>query len=117
MAVLREHGIDWSGARPKGLEAVRDQPWDFIITVCDRARETCPLFPGQPIFAHWGIPDPDAAQGDEFRRRQALKDTFQYLSRRIDLMLALPFESLEQRAAEERLRAIGLGEQDVEVQG
>ena len=113
--ILREHGIDWSGARPKGMEAVQDQRWDFIITVCDRARETCPPFPGQPIFAHWGIPDPDAVLGDEFQRRQAFKDTLRYLSRRIDLMLALPFESLARRAAEERLRAIGMGEQSADV--
>jgi protein-tyrosine-phosphatase len=55
--VLREHGIQWSGARPKGLEAVLDQPWDFVITVCDRARETCPSFPGGLWFTIRGTWD------------------------------------------------------------
>jgi protein-tyrosine-phosphatase len=52
--VLNAHEIAWSDKRPKPVSAVPGEPWDFVITVCDKARETCPTFPGQPIFAHWG---------------------------------------------------------------
>jgi protein-tyrosine-phosphatase len=104
---LAGFGIDWRGRQPKSIDAVLDQPWNFVITVCDRARESCPAFPGQPVFAHWGMPDP-ADIDDPGRRQQAFRDTATYLGRRIDLLLALPFESLERRALEERLRRIGL---------
>ena len=59
VTVLREYGIDWTGRHPKTVETVLDQTgWDFVITVCDRARESCPTIPGRPVFAHWGMPDP-----------------------------------------------------------
>ena len=102
IAVLREYGIDWSAARPKGLDAVADRPWDLVITVCDRVKEDCPTFPGKPVFAHWGVPDPAAISEDE-PRRVAFRDAVQFLSRRIDLLLALPIERLERRALELRL--------------
>lgn len=105
--VLLEQGIDWSDKRPRPVSSVAGEPWDFVITVCDRARESCPAFPGQPSFAHWGIADPTEASGDEHQRRRAFREALTYLSRRIDLMLALPFESLARRAAEDRLTAIG----------
>jgi arsenate reductase len=106
VSVLREFGIDWSGHTPKGIDAVIDEPCDLIITVCDRARETCPVFPSRPTFAHWGMPDPAAVAGSEDARVQAFRDTIQYLSRRIDLLLALPVERLERMALELRVRAI-----------
>ena len=67
VAALREYAIDWSHATPQGLEEVADREWDLIITVCDRARENCPTFPGRPVFAHWGMEDP-AEAGDESRQ-------------------------------------------------
>jgi arsenate reductase len=105
--VLAEHGIDWSAARPKAIEAVAQEPWDFVITVCDKAQEACPTFPGRPVTAHWGVPDPAAVVGDDARRRRAFHAAAQVLGHRIDLMLALPFEQLEALALEQRLRAIG----------
>ena len=104
--VLREFNIDWSGREPKGIDAVMADDWDLIITVCDQAREACPTFPGRPAFAHWGMPDPAAVVGSEDARRQAFRDTVHYLSRRIDLLLALPVEKLERLALEQRVRAI-----------
>jgi arsenate reductase len=104
--VLREFGIDWSQRAPKGFDAVSDQQWDLIITVCDQAREACPTFPGQPAFAHWGMSDPAAVVGPDETRRQAFRDTVHYLSRRIDLLLALPVEKLERLALEQQARAI-----------
>ena len=106
VATLREFGIEWSGHAPKGIDAVIGKPWDLIITVCDRAKEACPVFPSRPAFAHWGMPDPAAVAGSEDARLQAFRDTVHYLSRRIDLLLALPVEKLERMALELRVRAI-----------
>lgn len=107
METLAERGIDWSAARPKAIEAVADERWDLIITVCDKAQEACPAFPGRPITAHWGVPDPAAVVGDDATRRRAFQSAAHLLGHRIDLMLALPFEQLEALALEQRLRAIG----------
>ena len=106
VSVLREFGIDWSGRTPKGIDAVIAEPWDLIITVCDRARESCPVFPSRPALAHWGMPDPAAVVGSEDARLLAFRDTVHHLSRRIDLLLALPVEKLERMALELRVRAI-----------
>ena len=104
---LREHGISWAGHAPRGLDGLEHEPWDFVVTVCDRAKEACPIFPGQPILAHWGMPDPAEVDGDGVTKRAAFRDAFVLLSRRIDLLLALPLEKLEQLALESRVRAIG----------
>jgi arsenate reductase len=103
--ILREHGVDWGGHRPKSIDEIQGEPWDLVITVCDQAKESCPIFPGHPAFAHWGMPDP-AAVADDAARRRAFRDTHQVLSRRIDLLLALPVETLAQRALELRVNAI-----------
>lgn len=107
LEILREYGVPWKGHAPRGLDGLDPQPWDFVITVCDRAKEACPIFPGQPVLAHWGMPDPAEVEGDEGARRTAFRDAFLLLSRRIDLLLALPFEKLERLALEARVRAIG----------
>ena len=105
--VLRDHGIKWEAKKPKSVDAVRGGDWDFVVTVCDRAKEACPTFPGQPVFAHWGLPDPVDVNGTHEQRLRAFQDPVHQLSRRIDLMLALPFEKLERRALEARMQAIG----------
>lgn len=107
LAALREAGVEWAGRPPRGLEAVRDEPWDFVITVCDRAREACPLFPGRPVLAHWGVPDPAAVAGGEEEKRAAFRDALAVLARRIDLLLALPVEKLRRVAFENELHTIG----------
>jgi arsenate reductase (thioredoxin) len=104
---LREGGIQWAGHSPRGLDGLERAPWDFVITVCDRAKESCPIFPGQPVLAHWGMRDPAEVEGDEVRKLQAFRDTVATLGRRIDLLLALPIEKLERLVLEERVRAIG----------
>ena len=105
--VLGEAGIDWQGHGPQGIDAVFGQPWDIVITVCDRAKESCPVFPGQPVTAHWGMPDPAEAQGTEDDKLAAFRDTLHLLGRRIDLLLAIPREKLERYVLEQRVRAIG----------
>ena len=104
---LREYNIPWSGRAPRGIDGLEREPWDFVVTVCDRAKESCPIFPGQPILAHWGMPDPAEVVGDEAAKRKAFEAAFLSLSRRIDLLLAQPVEELERLALEARLRAIG----------
>ena len=104
--VLRQVGIDWSGREPKGLDAVGSQPWDVVITVCDRAKEACPIFPGRPATAHWGMEDPAEVGGTEDERLRAFTFTRQLLARRIDLLLALPIEKLDQLSLERQLGSI-----------
>ena len=84
---------------------------DFVFTVCDNAAgESCPLWPGQPITAHWGIPDPAAALGSEAEIALAFKDVYRMLNRRIELFLALPIEKLDRLVLTTRLKAIGRSE-------
>ena len=104
---LRQYDIPSPSHAPRAIDGLEREPWDFLITVCDRAKESCPVFPGQPMLAHWGMPDPAEVEGDEVTRRAAFRDAFLLISRRIDLLLALPLEKLERLALEARLRAIG----------
>jgi protein-tyrosine-phosphatase len=106
VAALREVGIDWSDAHPKSLDAIQEWSWDMVITLCDRALETCPRFPNRPVTAHWGIPDPSHIP-DATRRLVAFHDTVALLAWRIDLMLALRPDLFEKLVLEERLQAIG----------
>jgi arsenate reductase len=81
---------------------------DFVFTVCDNAaREQCPYWPGQPMTAHWGIPDPASIQGSPEEIARAFHDTFVVLDRRIGLFLSLPFGTLEQLAIKREIDRIG----------
>lgn len=94
---------DWSEFARPGAPAL-----DFVITVCDSARgEVCPLWPGQPITAHWGVEDPSAATGSDEDKRRAFRVAYMVLQRRIDLMLALPLERLDRLKLQERMEQIG----------
>jgi arsenate reductase len=80
----------------------------FVFTVCDNAaRESCPLWPGQPMTAHWGVPDPAAVEGTPAEIARAYRDAFTILERRISLMLALPLASLDSLAIKRELDKIG----------
>jgi arsenate reductase len=105
--ILRESGIEWRGHAPRGLDGLESKPWDFVITVCDRAKEACPIFPGQPILAHWGMPDPAEVEGGDAAKRIAFTDALTLISRRIDLLLELPAEKLDRLVLEAKTRAIG----------
>lgn len=81
---------------------------DFVITVCDQAAgEMCPVWPGQPITAHWGLPDPAAVEGSEEEKKRAFMDTAVTLKRRIEFMLSLPMDKLERMAIQHEMRDIG----------
>jgi protein-tyrosine-phosphatase len=104
---LERHGFFWTGGHPKSVDTVLQEEWDFVITVCDRAKESCPIFPGQPVLAHWGMPDPAAVEGTEKEKRRAFDDALLTINRRLDLFLALPIEKLTRLALQQRVGAIG----------
>jgi arsenate reductase len=84
------------------------QPLDFVFTVCDNAAgETCPIWPGQPMTAHWGLPDPAAVQGSDAERRLAFAETLRMLNNRIGVFVSLPIKSLDKLSLQNRLREIG----------
>lgn len=81
---------------------------DFVFTVCDQAAgEVCPIWPGQPVKAHWGVPDPAAVDGTDDIKRRAFVDAYVALRRRIELLVSLPVASLDRMTIEQRLREIG----------
>lgn len=83
-------------------------PLDFVFTVCDNAaNEVCPIWPGQPMTAHWGVPDPAAVDGNDAVRYAAFYDTYRMLFNRISLFVNLPFSSLDGLSLQQRLQAIG----------
>lgn len=104
-------GYDASNVRSKNWDefAAEGAPeMDIVITVCDNAAgESCPLWLGHPALAHWGVPDPVAATGDEIDRHRAYTAAFAILRRRIELLLSLPLNSLDHLAAQAKLREIG----------
>ena len=108
LRALWRTGIDWSGHSPKSFDAVlRDgQSWDLVITVCDKAREACPSLSGRPVAAHWGILDPTAVVGTDEVRDAAFWDALTFLSRRIDLLCALPDEKVRGLALRTSLATI-----------
>jgi protein-tyrosine-phosphatase len=109
--LLRRMNFDVSGARSKSWTEFA-QPGapklDFVFTVCDNAaNETCPLWPGQPMTAHWGVPDPAAATGTEAEVRLAFAEAFRQLSNRINIFVALPTRALDTISLQQQLDAIG----------
>jgi len=85
-------------------------PLDFVFTVCDNAAgEVCPVWPGQPMTAHWGIPDPAAVAGSEVEIAQAFADAYGRLSNRITIFVSLPFDGLDRLTLQKRLDDIGRG--------
>ena len=104
--VLAEAGVPWAGHPPQGADALERERFDIVITVCDRAKEACPIFPGQPVQAHWGMPDPAEVEGSDDAKLNAFRETLRVLQRRVGLFLALPVESLEPLALQARIRRV-----------
>jgi protein-tyrosine-phosphatase len=84
------YGLEMAGQRPKSLEDFLGQRFDYVITVCDVAAESCPVFPGAPDVIHWSFEDPAAVEGDEAKRRRAFEQTARDLASRIRIWMALP---------------------------
>ena len=109
--LLRKMNHPVAGLRSKSWDefAVPGAPeMDFVFTVCDNAAsEVCPVWPGQPMTAHWGVPDPAAAEGSEAERRLAFADAYRQLSNRISIFTSLPIASLDRLSLQRRLEDIG----------
>ena len=108
LELLRDiYHIDASDARSKSWEEYHDVNFDFVVTVCDKARESCPIWPGQPIVAHWSSDDPDEVQGGEEEKKRVIKRVGQEIYRRLQLFCALPIQSLDRLRLEQLTKAIG----------
>jgi len=94
--VLKDvYNIDASEARSKSWEEFKDVEFDFVVTVCDNARESCPVWPGQPIVAHWSSPDPAAVSGTDAEKYRAFKDVAFQIERRLQLFTSLSLDKLD----------------------
>jgi arsenate reductase (thioredoxin) len=109
--LLRRLNYDVTGMRSKSWNEFSKPgapKLDFVFTVCDNAaQETCPAWPGQPMTAHWGVPDPAAASGNEAEVRLAFADTLRMLTNRINIFISLPLRSLDQLTLQRQLDSIG----------
>jgi arsenate reductase (thioredoxin) len=110
--LLQSLGYDTNGFRSKSWGEFATPgavPLDFVFTVCDNAAgETCPVWPGQPMTAHWGIPDPAAVTGSSAEIALAFKDAYRMLRQRISVFAALPLPSLDRLSLQNKLKEIGL---------
>lgn len=116
---LRPEALEQIAAAGISVEGLRSKSWDefaapgapcmdFVFTVCDRAaKEACPWWPGKPVTANWGIPDPAAVMGTSEEVSRAFRDAFIVLDRRIEMFLSLPLESLQQPAIMKEIEKIG----------
>lgn len=116
---VHPRALDLLGRLDLRTDRLRSKSWDefarpgapvidFVVTVCDRAAgEVCPIWPGNPITAHWGVPDPAAIKGSEARRQAAFRDAYRQLEARIKLFVALPIEKLDRMALKRRADEIG----------
>ena len=116
---VNPHALELLGRLDYDISQFRSKPWDefakpdspkldFVITVCDNAAgEVCPVWPGQPMTAHWGIEDPAAVEGSDLRKEAAFVEAFRYLKNRIAIFTSLPFASIDAMSLATRLRDIG----------
>jgi protein-tyrosine-phosphatase len=111
LELLEKSHLPTAGLRSKSWDefAQADSPqFDFVFTVCDKAAgEVCPVWPGQPVTAHWGIPDPVAAEGTEDQKRHAVVEAMNQLQRRISMFVCLPFATLDKVRLQQAVELIG----------
>lgn len=94
---------DWSEFAKQGAPKL-----NFVFTVCDNAaNEVCPIWPGQPMTAHWGLPDPSSVEGSDEQKRRAFADTFRHLANRINIFTSLPMEKLDKLSLQKKIDEIG----------
>lgn len=101
------YNIDASEARSKSWEEFKDVEFDFVVTVCDNAREMCPVWPGQPIVAHWSSPDPAAVEGTDAEKYRAFKEVAFQINRRLQLFTSIPLHNLDRLKLAAATREIG----------
>lgn len=108
LATLKARGITASGYRSKSWDEFVGQPIDIVITVCDAAAgESCPLFPGKPLKAHWGVPDPAKFHGTEEETRAEFSRVCDILEKRIKALIRLPVETMDKNELRQKLNEIG----------
>ena len=111
LELLKRSRISMEGLRSKSWDEFAQQGapvMDFVFTVCDQAAgEQCPYWPGQPMTAHWGVPDPAAVEGSDDQKRKAFADAFLVLRRRIELFASLPLDKLDRLALQKQVTEIG----------
>lgn len=111
LETLKSMHVSPEGLRSKSWDEFAkpdSPPLDFVLTVCDKAAgEMCPIWPGQPMSAHWGVPDPASFEGSDEEKRMQFRDTAITLKRRIELMLSLPLERLDAMAIHREVKDIG----------
>jgi protein-tyrosine-phosphatase len=107
VAVLAELGIDWSGRTPRGLGGLEREPWDLVITVCDAAKQACPVFTGSPAVVHWNLPDPMDANGTDAQELDAFRHSRDTIAGLVERLIALPVEALSSRTLVARVSEIG----------
>ncbi|CAN2533345.1 Arsenate+reductase [Methylocapsa aurea] len=111
VAILERSGFKADGYRSKSWSEFAEPgapPLDFVFTVCDdAAKEECPYWPGQPMTAHWGLPDPAAVEGTEVEKHLAFADAFRMLNNRISIFASLPMKGLDKLSLQRRLEEIG----------
>ncbi|MEM7354260.1 MAG: arsenate reductase ArsC [Acidobacteriota bacterium] len=106
--LLQDYGIDASQAASKSWETLAEVDLDLVITVCDHARDTCPLWPGKPtVVVHWGSPDPAAVTGSEQEVEEAFRRVAQQIHGRLERFCALPYDSMLREQWIHQLQAIG----------
>ena len=122
---VHPYSLDLLKSMDHPIENLRSKNWDefsgadapkldFVFTVCDNAAgETCPIWPGQPMTAHWGIPDPAAVTGNEAEKRAAFTEAYRMMFNRISLFLALPLDSINKISLQNRLKDIGAEKAEV----
>lgn len=107
VAVLREVGLEWQGRVPRSVEGLECEQWDLVITVCDRAREACPVFPHARAAVHWGMEDPAAVSGPDEIKLEAFRQTRRVLERRVQRLLELPLATMSDVGLARQAQAIG----------
>ena len=111
IALLQQLELPTAGLRSKSWDefaAPGAPPLDFVFTVCDNAAgEVCPVWPGQPMTAHWGVPDPAAVEGTDAEKWQAFRQALRALESRIQLFISLPIAALDKMTLKSRVEAIG----------
>lgn len=105
VAALAELGIDWTGKTPRKVDGLEQRDWDLVVTVCDSARQACPVFSGARAVAHWDLPDPMDARGTEDEVRDVFRRSRDTIADLIEQLMALPVEALPPRTLGQQVTA------------
>ena len=103
---MHKFDIDISEFKTKQIDQFKNEEFDFVITLCDKAKETCPCFPGKPVFAHWGFQDPVDFEGTEEEKREFFYKIPRHVETRINIFISLPMERQDKMALEQQVRNI-----------